>query len=107
VLALEAYQHDNPRHYTLCELAAFRQAIDESLSKLAAALRAAQPAATLPDLRAALHQLKCAVKADKQAQAEPEGQNQWRFVLEQARRMVQYIQAMQQLLATAVARQSI
>ena len=98
VLALEAYLYDHPRHDTLPEVAEFSKALNQALTQIAAALRAEQPGTELPDLSTTLHRLKSAVKARAQTKADPATREQWLFVIEQARHMVKYVQAMQQLL---------
>lgn len=97
-LALEAYRRDNPEHYALPAVLDFASAVENSLDQMAAAIRSRQPATSLPDMQAALQQLKASVKTTKQLQVE--SHQQWHFVIEEAKRIVAYLQAMQQLLAT-------
>lgn len=100
VLTLEAFLHDNPRHYTLSEAAEFGNAVAQALNQLAAILRAPESTATFPDLSPALQKLKVAAKANTQALvlADSEPREQWLFVVEQARRIVKYIQVIEQLI---------
>ncbi len=97
-LTLEAYLHNNPRRYALPEIATFGEQVDETMSRLAAALREGQQATALPDLPAALRELQAAVKAKKQAPNE--ARTQWHFLIAEAKRIVANIQAIQQLLST-------
>ena len=97
-LALEAYLRDNPQHYALPAVLDFASAVETSLDHLATAVRVRRPASAMPDLPAAFQQLKTSVRATKPLQEE--SQQEWHFVVEEVKRVIAYIQAMQQLLAT-------
>jgi uncharacterized membrane protein YccC len=99
VLALQAYLNDTPDHYAFPAVLDFASSVETSLDLLAAAIRTRQPATNLPDLPAALQQLKTSVKTTRQLHAEAQQQGQ--FVLEEAKRIVAYIQVMQQSQATS------
>lgn len=96
-LALEAYLRDNPRIYAFPEMVAFCKAAGDALNGIASTVQTRQRA-ELPDMQAALQRLKAAARATKQLQGET--QAQWRFVIDESRRVVAYIQVMKQLLET-------
>lgn len=98
-LALEAYRFDHPHLYACPPALDFAVAVETTLDNLAMAMRAHEPARNLPDMPAALQQLKNAARAAKQSQ--PESRQQWNFFLEEARRVTAYLRVLQQLLTTS------
>ncbi|HEX7736582.1 MAG TPA: FUSC family protein [Ktedonobacteraceae bacterium] len=98
-LALEAYLNDHPRLYPCPPALDFAVTVETTLDNLAAAIRAREPARNLPDVPAALQQLKNAARVARQTQ--PESHQQWKFLLEEARRVTTRLQAIQQLLTTS------
>lgn len=95
ILTLEAYLYDNPPRHALPAVQNFADTVETALDHLATAIRLRQ-SATLPDTQAALQQLKAASRATKRPSNTP--QQQGRFIIEEAKRIVVYLQAMQQLL---------
>jgi uncharacterized membrane protein YccC len=98
-LTLEAYLIDNPAHHALPEISPFAREVDQALELLTNALRNQQSISTFPDLHKALDALK---HAEKSAPNKPyEERADLRFVLTEAKNIVNNISTMRQLLSNS------
>lgn len=98
-ITLEAYLLNHPRRDTLPEIAGFSQTIEQAIQQLTITIRTKRPLTDPPDVQAALQTLHTAARARGHARIET--QVQWHLVGEEAKRIVKYVQAMQQLLAAS------
>ncbi len=94
-VALQAYLIENPTHYAFPECALFANQVDETLLKLATALRTSQPVGVLPDLRATLNALKSPHAPEAKAVRAEQS-----VVYAEARRIVDAVNVIAQLLVT-------
>jgi uncharacterized membrane protein YccC len=85
-LALEAYLLDNPVRHPLPMVRPFADAVDETLHRLATAIRLDQPVGELPNLQEALYNLEHDLKAEQHAQ--PEADIDQHLIISQAKRIV-------------------
>lgn len=99
VLDLEAYLYDHPQISPCPQVLAFAATVESTLDHLASAVRTRQPVEHLPDIQAALQQLKNAAKITRRNLAA--SHSQWHFIMEEAKRITTYLQTMQQLLSTS------
>jgi uncharacterized membrane protein YccC len=97
-IALEAYIEDTNTHRThaLPGIETFKQDLEDSLDKLASAIRENHAVANLPDLQEALHPMQVNIT---DAHAQDGAEIEERFAFEEAREMIPNIRVMQQLLS--------
>ncbi len=94
-LTLEAYLIDNPSHCALPMVSDFCNSVDEALRRIALAIREKQPLTEFPDLQEALHRLQ---DRKSQALAQARCRNDLRFVVSEARRIVDILNGIREML---------